>query len=356
MPNLDIQAIIKGIKYKHFLCKELPIWAFEDIESAFLSRKGAFLLKVNENNIIALSWWVSSKRTRSYPYARVYDTLSHSGRKITVIPIYKDEGKDGDRDFIQWDTISLMSLLDVYVIIAYYVDAEANPNYSNKITNQSFDVSYIESKINEILDYKSSALHWNISQAGKLYEIKDKAIESYKKISEKLNVEMHSFSGAGDRLSKLSEDIGKFMKLSRELAKEAQQREIITIQPSESLEGEKAKITIKNFLGGEYYFTVDEAEIKDNQLLLIEGKHTRSNKLPTWEDVKDGLIKMILYTNLEDIQIDGKSYVPKPILKLTSGEDFDINALSKVHKSRLSLLIKEAQENSFNILINDNLI
>jgi hypothetical protein len=28
------------------------------------------------------------------------------------------KGKDGDRDFLQWDTISLMSLLGIYVIIA----------------------------------------------------------------------------------------------------------------------------------------------------------------------------------------------------------------------------------------------
>ena len=70
-----------------------------------------------QDNEFAVSWWVSPKRTRSYPYARVYDTLGFSGKKATIIPIIKDEGKDGDRDFLQWDTISLMSLLGVYVIV-----------------------------------------------------------------------------------------------------------------------------------------------------------------------------------------------------------------------------------------------
>lgn len=83
---------------------------------------------------------VSSKRTRSYPYARVYDRLAFQGKKVTIIPIFKDEGLDGDRDFLQWDTVSLMSLLGVYVIIGYYVSATPNPNYKNKITNQRFDL------------------------------------------------------------------------------------------------------------------------------------------------------------------------------------------------------------------------
>ena len=69
-----------------------------------------FLLKIDEN-VVAVSWWVSPKRTRSYPYTRVYDSLGFSGKKVTVIPIIKDEGFDGDRDFLQWDTVSLMSLL-----------------------------------------------------------------------------------------------------------------------------------------------------------------------------------------------------------------------------------------------------
>lgn len=83
--------------------------------------KAAILfLKLMKKNKIAISRWVSPKRTRSYPYARVYDTLNFVGKRITIIPVIKDEGKDGDRDFLQWDTISLMSLLGIYVSIAYY--------------------------------------------------------------------------------------------------------------------------------------------------------------------------------------------------------------------------------------------
>ena len=109
----NIKAKIKGIKYSPKLCKKLNKFSFDELQKG-LSREGSFILKVDDENEFALSWWVSSKRTRSYPYARVYDSLNFCGKKITIIPIFKDEGKQGDRDFLQWDTISLMSLLNVY--------------------------------------------------------------------------------------------------------------------------------------------------------------------------------------------------------------------------------------------------
>src|SRR3989338_210627 len=120
--KIDISAKITGIKYTPFLCRKLKTYNLIDFDSA-LSNDATFILKVDEKNQIAVSWWVSAKRTRSYPYSRVYDSLGFAGKKITVIPIFKDEGKEGDRDFLQWDTVSLMSLLDAHVIIAYYADA-----------------------------------------------------------------------------------------------------------------------------------------------------------------------------------------------------------------------------------------
>ena len=124
----SITAKIKGIKYTPFLCRKLNTFNFNELDKA-LSKDATFILKIDDKNQIALSWWVSAKRTRSYPYARVYDSLSFAGKKVTIIPIVKDEGIDGDRDFLQWDTVSLMSLLGVYVIIAYYNDAIQSLRY-----------------------------------------------------------------------------------------------------------------------------------------------------------------------------------------------------------------------------------
>ncbi|MCW7071797.1 MAG: hypothetical protein OCU12_05690 [Methanophagales archaeon] len=110
-----------------------------------MARTGCYVLTY-KNNSFGVSQWVSPKRTRSYPYARVYDTMSKQLR-VTIIPVVKDEGFDGDRDFVQWDTVSLMSLLNVFVILGYYQTAEKNPNYENKITNQVLDYKYLREQL-----------------------------------------------------------------------------------------------------------------------------------------------------------------------------------------------------------------
>ncbi len=349
---MDVSAEITGIRYTPFLCRNLNVYNISDLETA-LSQNGSFLLEVGCGKQIAVSWWVSPKRTRSYPYARVYDTLSFQGKKVTIIPIIKDEGKEGDRDFLQWDTISLMNLLGVYVIICYYKSAERSSKYKHKITKQRFDIQYIKAELNNILSYLSDALHWNLAQIEKVGEIGQKALDSYKNISKILGVEMHSEESARKRVDELLKGKEVFKTLSRGLAKKAQDRESITIQPKEQLSGIKATLTIKNYLGGYYFFTCDEVRIEEKIIYLIEGKHSKQSAIPSLEDIKDGLVKMILFTNLEEVKIETTEYTPVSILKLTTGLKFSSNKLRKSQISDLLLLKKEAEKNGFQVLIND---
>jgi len=227
---MDVLAKITGITYKPFLFRKLQSYDISGLDLA-LSKDASFVLNLEGNKSIALSWWVSPKRTRSYPYARIYDTLSFEGKKVTIIPIIKDEGKDGDRDFLQWDTVSLMSLLGIYVIITYYKSAEKSSRYENKITNQKFDFKHIKKELNLLLTYQSDALHWNLSQIEKINHIANKAINSYTKISKITGVEMHSDELAKKRVLEITKSKDSFMNLSRELAQKAQNRESITKQP-----------------------------------------------------------------------------------------------------------------------------
>jgi len=343
---MNISAEIRGLRYTPLLCDDLHEYGWEKLESA-LTKKANFILKINEKNKIALSWWVSPKRTRSYPYSRVYDTLAFLGKKVTVIPVMKDEGKRGDRDYLQWDTISLMSLLGVYVIISYYVDASINPRYKNKITNQRFDANHIRSEIKNLLSYQSDALHWNLSQSDKIYEIAGRALDAYGTISQKLGIQMHSKEAALNRINELAKGKENFLRVSRKLAMEAQSRESLTDQPKEFLDGTKAKITIKNYLGGYYYFTCDEVKIQGDSIYLVEGKHTKTNGLPSKGDIKDGLLKMVLFTNLEDVIVGEKQYAPIPTLKLSTGGK--LGNLSKKQKELIKKLKEEASKNKFNL-------
>lgn len=347
---MNILARITGIKYTPLLCKDLHTFDIEELDKA-LSNNATFILAVNKENKVAVSWWVSAKRTRSYPYARLYDSLGFSGKKITIIPVVKDEGKEGDRDFLQWDTVSLMSLLNVHVIISYYDKAERSARYRHKITNQRFDLEYTRGEIKKLLSYQSDALHWNLEQISKVGKVGQNALDAYERISNKLGVDMHSKNSAERRISKLLKSKEEFMVLSRELAEKAQKREQLTIQPKEKLSGRKATITIKNYLGGYYYFTSDEAKIVERDIYLIEGKHNKTGSLPSSEDIKDGLLKMILFTNLEEVRVAGKIYNPISVLKLTVEKGFDKNNLSIPQTKLLERLTKESELNGFELSI-----
>ena len=349
---MNINAKITGVHYKPHLCSKLPNYCFSQFEDA-MEKSTSFLLSDKQ---LACSWWVSSKRTRSYPYARIYNTLCFPGKKVMIIPIFKDEGKDGDRDYLQWDTISLMSLLGIYVIIGYYIDAKRNGKYKNKITKQRFDYKYLKSQIDRLSSYQSDALHWNLEQVENISDILKKAMKGYDDISKKLNVEMHSKKMLIKRINDLSRSKEGFMDTSRNLASRAQKRELLTIQPKEKLNGEKLGITIKNYLGGYYYFTCDEFKIFGDKIYLIEGKHTKRKNLPSIDDIKDALLKMVLYTNIKDITIGGKKFEPVPVVKLTTERQVGIRSMSDTERDIIKLLKREARENKFRLRLNNRFL
>ena len=359
---MEIIGKITGIKYQVLFTEELKNIKIKDFD---INEMPSSCLLSSNKHTFAVSKWVSPKRTRSYPFERVYNTLQIS-KKITVIPIVKDEGEKGDRDFIQWDTVSLMSLLDVFVIFAYYEKAE---RADKKITNQQFNNKYIISKIKEIEQYHSSALHWNLHELNtNLHNIIDKVKDSYSKIEKLTGVKLHNPNGLDNFKEKIGKDVSLFMAFSRGKAEKAQSREFVTIQPKESLSTlTKAKITITNYLGGQYFFTVDEILLSKNKLSLIEGKHSTNALLPSKGDIKDGLLKMILYSNLTEVIANGKKIKSEAVLSLTSTKlkgsitslntkkeistFFEDNNFSTLQISLVETIFAEAKQNKFIIKI-----
>jgi len=340
-----IEAKIYGIEYKPLLKEKRVVIDMEKLDvNTNLPSKGC-IVKDNDFSFY-LSKWITPKRTRSYPYEKIYNSLFFS-KRITIIPVVKDEGKDGDRDFIQWDTISLMSLLDVFIIFAVYTSAERHSNKTKeKITNQKIDNDFIMNKIKEIKQYHSSALHWNLKEAKNLDRLFFCAKENYLQISKKLNVSMHNFEKFDKKIEELKGSLNNFINTSRKNAKEAQIREVETIQPKEFLvNAKKASITIKNYLGGKYYLTVDEIEMVGNKIFLIESKHSKSS-FPSIADIKDGLLKMVIFSNLENLKVDGKDMEYKAVLKLTYKKMTN-------KKELLSVLYEEARINKFDLVLKE---
>ena len=366
---------ITNISYKKIIETPLKTYELPSLNAFNINQlQNKFILSIpKEKMVFAINKWISPKRTRSYPYARVYDCLNQPVMKIVaIVPIVKDEGEFSNTDYLQWDTIALLSLLNVYVIISYYSEAQCAYRFSESkrknikiLKNQKLDNSLIIEKLRELKNYQASALHWNLNELSNIEIIVEKAKKSYEKISKICNINLSSIKGLDKILKKLKTNLDSFKHYSRMKAQKAQHREISFKQPKELIDSKKkAKITIKNYLGGLYFFTVDEFEIKEDICFLIEAKHSKK-KIPTEDNIKDALLKLILYTNLDYIKIDNyftcKNF--KPVLKLTTnkisgvvknGEILANKDILKLIPKRKKLkffkqLIKEAQVNNFEV-------
>lgn len=197
-----LQATIQNFSYQKMWREELESFTFENINT--LPSKCLISVK---NKTLALSKWVSPKRTRSYPYARVYDTFDSGANKVvTIIPLIKDEGINGDMDYLQWDTLSLMSLLNVYVIIGFYDEAQPHLSRIGKITNQHFNNEYILGQLTQLVNYHQSALHWNLNQLSNenLAVLANLTKNAYANISSILNIKLHNPQNIDKFIQKIS--------------------------------------------------------------------------------------------------------------------------------------------------------
>ena len=363
---------IKNFSYKKCWREALKCVALSDTNLLNVNDLPSKCLVNLGDKTIALSKWVSPKRTRSYPYARVYDTFDSSANKVaTITPLIKDEGKDGDMDYLQWDTISLMRLLNVYVILAFYESAQKNTrnlNKQHKITHQTFNNAFIYAQLQALNNYHQSALHWNLHQlsAENLAKLIAHTKTAYQNIAKNLSIKLHDSANIDKFAQKITKDRESFMRYSRQKAQNAQNREFLTIQPKEFIQSSaKSKIEIENYLGGYYYFTIDEVLEKGGTLCLVESKHSANAILPSNDDIKDGLLKLMLYNNLCEVRdLSGKRDF-KIVLQLTSNKlqnalhlpTKNINAFITANKLKtnqsdmLNALNAECKENSFDIWI-----
>ncbi len=393
MVLLELKGFIRNLSYSPQFTDDAPLkkYDFMNFDSNECSPFG--LLQMDQNNTIAYTKWVSPKRTRSYPFSRLYHVFGTNSKIITIIPIIKDEGKDSmNNDRINAITFSWMNLLNIYIILAYYQTAEKqypekrrkSANIGNKrpkkqklefITNQKFDNDYIKGKIEEITQYKMSALHWNTKHFQDDFEtIWNKAIECYETISREHNVKLHSFEDHRRRLEEFKTDgkfnIENFKQVMNIRSKEAQLREAQTTHDLEILaEGHKAIFRISNYLGGIYYLTCDETIIENDLLILQESKNSIKDRLPKNDDIRDGLFKLILFSNMDKLEYDAKPIKFKTRLKLTGTLEGALtlpaleneilsfvssNQLEDTSKNLLLSLNKESEHNHLSIHIGSN--
>lgn len=317
--TLNFEGFIKNVQYKAFLAEDLPQYTYKDFDINKVGTSGKILFP---NGEFAYSKWVSPKRTRSYPFERLYNTFN-SPMRLTVIPVLKDEGLDGDLDRIQYSTISWMNLLNIYIVLAYYDKAVKNTRplqiSKNKITSQEFNKNAVNEQVSKISQYKQSALHWNRSLIEESFvDIYKLALDSYETISKKTGAKIHDRSIQEQYLATIMRDFENFKNISLRGSKGASIRETQTSHGLEYLsDGVKATFQIENYLGGIYYLTADEVIQNKDVYVIQESKNSTTGFLPSLSDIKDGLFKLILYSNLDTLSLDSNPVNFESCLKLT---------------------------------------
>ena len=369
MEPLSLKGFIRDARYIPYLNPEkFEAYDVAQFDVNQVQAYGLINLGTSGNNL-AFSKWVSPKRTRSYPFARIYNTFHFNTKKVTIIPIIKDEGAGTqNNDRINFITFSWMNLLNIYIILAWYEDAERKPGTADRITNQILNVESVREKLIEVSRYQMTALHWNTTHFEKNFEsIYLNAVDGYKKISQEKDVAVHSPRNHLKTLEKFKVNshfsLTSFKEASLPRSYEAAHRETLTTHVLESLEeNTKGIFCISNYLGGQYYLTADEVYWERDQLVIQESKNSSRGKLPSEDDIKDGLFKLILFANMEEVAIDEKTNIQFIArLKLTGDligslflpcatEDvFNFcaeNRLTQTHQKRLILLNQEARENN----------
>lgn len=319
LKTLYFEGFIKDLRYRAHLTDSLVSYNLSEFD---INKVKSFGLVNHANSQVAYSKWTSPKRTRTYPFARLYNTYNES-KILTIIPVMKDEGLDGDLDKIQYSTISWMNLLNVYIVLAYYKSADKNrtPKQRNrdKLTNQKLDAEAVNEQINAISSYKQSALHWNRSLFEEQFtEIYEKAINAYDHISSKAKVKVHSRDTKFEYLEIVKKDYQRFRDISLKGSQGAALRESKTIHAQEFLkDGGKSIFFIENYLGGVYHLTADEVLLQGGKYIIQESKNSTKKFLPSVSDIKDGLFKLILFANLDSLRVKGQEVKFATRLKLT---------------------------------------
>ena len=369
MTNLSLEGFVRDVRYTPCLSPDtLKAYDITQFNVNQAQTYGLINLGSSENNL-AFSKWVSPKRTRSYPFARIYNTYHLNTKRVTIIPIIKDEGAGTqNNDRINFITFSWMNLLNIYIILAWYEDAERKPGTTDRITGQILNAEGVRKKLREVSQYQMTALHWNTTHFEEDFEsIYFNAVNGYKKISQEKNVAVHSPKNHLQTLEKFKADghfsLTCFKEATLPRSYEAAHRESVTTHILESLEeNTKGIFCISNYLGGQYYLTADEVYWENDQLTIQESKNSSKGKLPSEDDIKDGLFKLILFANMEEVGVDERTdiqFITR--LKLTGdliGSLFlpcvteDIfnfsakNRLTQTHQKRLILLNQEASKNN----------
>ena len=319
---LHFTGLLRDIHYQACLTETLKTFPLAEFD---INRAKASGIIQTENTEIAYSKWVSPKRTQSASFARVYNSYSASNRVskiLTIIPVLKDDGRDGDLDKIHYSTFSWMNLLNTYIVLGYHDHADKNSKPGQvdrqKLTNHRFNNASIRSQIQDIVDYKKSAFHWNTHLLETQFtDIFRKALDAYWQISDRTGVKIHGYTGMDQYLDSVKADFETFQKGSLKNTEETSDRSPLAHALKYLVSGSRATFCIETDQGGVYPLSPESIFWVSGRYIIQESRNAPKKPLPDLSDIQDGLLKLLPYSTLETLQLNGEAVEFSVRLKLT---------------------------------------
>ena len=361
-----IDGVLSDDRYRHYWKKALIELDIIDAQNS-KNKKNIFLYR-HDDDLAVISVWTSPKRTKTNPLPRVFSTLGHSGKKITIIPVLKEEGVSGEQNLIHANTVYWMSSLGVYVIIGYYTKAilgtvgkqssnakEGKPSNEGKpkFADQVLNLNDIRRQINLIMTGNSDVNIWNSRQIQQIPKLLQKSIETYEEMGIKHNVPLKK--QALEKKKKKAQVWGMDIRIMfddftrDEIA--AQNRETKTDHKHEDIPedyGGKGKFNIQCRESEILYLTADAVSIdEDSKVITItEAKNTTKKDFPSDDDIRDDLMKLMLFKKSK-FTIKGEKYEKKLRCCLKG------KGTSKAFEEKFVELIRECNVNEIELRFNN---
>ena len=327
---LQFVGLIREIDYNACVIEALNKFPLREFD---INRAKASGIIETENTEVAYAKWVSPKRTQISSLARTYNSYSASktvSKTIAIVPVLKDDGRDGDLDKLHYSTVSSLNLLNTYLVLGYHNHADKNSTPGSidrdKLTNHRFESESIRSQIQDIIDYPKNAFHWNKQLLETRFEdILRQALDAYWKISDRTGVKIHPYIGMDHYQQSVIADLEAFEKNFLHKSQDELDRLPNVGTLKYQVSGSKATFAIETDRGGRYPLVPESLFWLTDRYVIQESRNSSKKPFLDLAEIQEALLKLIPYASLHSLHLNGQAVQFSVRLKLTG-----FNVLSQV--------------------------
>ena len=319
---LQFTGLIRELHYTACVIEPLKNFPLREFD---INRAKASGIIETETTEVAYAKWVSPKRTQLSSLARTYNSYSASktvSKILAIVPVLKDDGRDGDLDKLHYSTVSSLNLLNTYLVLGYHNHADKNSTPGavdrDKLTNHRFESESIRSQIQAIIDYPKNAFHWNKQLLETQFgETLRQSLDAYWKISDRTGVKIHPYIGMDHYQTSVIDDLEAFKKNSLTKSQDDADSLPGVAALKYPVSGSKATFAVETDRGGRYPLMPESLFWLTDRYVIQESRNSAKKPFLDLVEIQEALLKLIPYASLHSLQLNGEAVQFSVRLKLT---------------------------------------